>query len=49
MPQGHLNYLQSQFRRLAFAKARGSEKALIAVRHSILIAIWHRFTHGNSQ
>jgi hypothetical protein len=49
MSHGHLNYLQSQFRRLAFAKARGSKKALIAVGHSILIAIWHRLTHGNSQ
>lgn len=38
-------YLQSQFRRLAFAKAKGSKKALIAVSHSILIAVWHMLTH----
>lgn len=38
-------YLQSQFRRLAFARAKGSKKALIAVGHSILIAVWHMLTH----
>ncbi len=38
-------YLQSQFRRLAFAKAKGGKKAAIAVAHSILIAVWHILTH----
>ena len=38
-------YLQSQFRRLAFARGKGGKKAVIAVAHSILIAVWHMLTH----
>lgn len=38
-------YLQSQFRRLAFARAKGGKKAAIAVGHSILIAVWYMLTH----
>ena len=38
-------YLQSQFQRLAFARGKGGKKAVIAVAHSILIAIWHTLTH----
>lgn len=37
-------YLQSQFRHLAFAKAKGGKKAVMAVSHSILIAVWHMLT-----
>lgn len=37
-------YLQSQFRRLAFAKAKGGKKAVMAVAHSMLIAVWHMLT-----
>ncbi len=37
-------YLQSQFRRLAFAKAKGGKKAVMAIAHSILIAVWHMLT-----
>jgi len=38
-------YLQSQFRRLAFARGKGGKKAAVAVAHSILIAVWHMLTH----
>lgn len=38
-------YLQSQFRRLAFARGKGGKKAAMAVAHSILIAVWHMLTH----
>jgi len=34
-------YLQSQFRHLAYARGKGSKKAIIAVAHSILIAAWY--------
>lgn len=34
-------YLQSQFRHLAYARGKGTKKAIVAVAHSILIAAWH--------
>jgi transposase len=34
-------YLQSQFRHLAYARGKGRKKAIVAVAHSILIAVWH--------
>jgi transposase len=34
-------YLQSQFRHLAYARGKGTRKAIVAVAHSILIAAWH--------
>lgn len=43
--RAHGTYLQSQFRRLAFAKAKGGKKAAIAVGHSILLAVWHMLMH----
>jgi transposase len=39
-------YLQSLFRRLAFAKGKGKKKASVALSHSILIAAWH-ILHGH--
>ena len=38
-------YLQSQFRRLAFARGKGGKRAAVAVAHSILIAVWHMLAH----
>lgn len=32
---------QAQFRRLAFARGKGKNKARVAVSHAMLIAIWH--------
>jgi transposase len=34
-------YLQSQFRHLAYARGKGTKKAIVAVAHSILIAAWY--------
>ena len=36
-------YLASRYRRLA--ARRGKKRALVALQHSILISIWHMFTH----
>jgi transposase len=36
-------YLAARYRRLA--ARRGKKRALVALEHSILIAIWHMFTH----
>jgi hypothetical protein len=38
------NYLIARYRRLA--TRRGRKRALVAVGHSILIAVWHIFTHN---
>lgn len=35
------SYLNSLFRRLAYAKGKGKKKANVAVSHAILIAVWH--------
>ncbi|MFC8669909.1 transposase [Streptomyces sp. NPDC057199] len=37
-------YLAARFRRLA--ARRGKKRALVALQHSVLIAIWHMFTRG---
>ncbi|MFJ7911409.1 IS110 family transposase [Kitasatospora sp. NPDC096204] len=36
-------YLAARFKRIA--SRRGKKRALVAVEHSILIAVWHMFTH----
>jgi hypothetical protein len=36
-------YLNAQYRRLV--PHRGKKRALVAVGHSILVAIWHMLTH----
>ncbi len=37
-------YLNALYRHLAFARGKGAKKALIAVAHSMLIAVWHILT-----
>ncbi|MGW7370289.1 hypothetical protein ACWGI8_44485 [Streptomyces sp. NPDC054841] len=36
-------YLAARYRRLV--GRRGRNRALVALRHSLLISIWHMFTH----
>lgn len=36
-------YLPARYRRIV--ARRGKKRALVALEHSILIAVWHRFTH----
>jgi len=42
--RGHDTYLSAKYRRIA--SRRGPIKALVAVEHAMLIAIWHMLTNG---
>ena len=43
--RSHDTYLGAKFRRIA--SRRGPIKALVAVEHALLIAIWHMLTNGD--
>jgi transposase len=40
------SYLAAQYHRIA--RRRGDKKAIVAVRHSILVVAWHLLRHGGS-
>ncbi len=42
--RGHDTYLSAKYRRIA--SRRAPIKALVAVEHAMLIAIWHMLTNG---